>query len=102
MPTYAYKCKNCKHEFDEFQRISEETLTDCPSCNTNSLIRVIGGGAGLIFKGSGFYLTDYKKSNSTPAGGNNKPSKSEDTSKTEIKTTPKDTSTEKSISSEKK
>ncbi len=96
MPTYAYKCKNCKHEFDEFQRISEETLTDCPSCNTNSLIRVIGGGAGLIFKGSGFYLTDYKNSNSSPS------EKKKETSKTEIKTTSKDSSTDKSITAEKK
>lgn len=102
MPTYAYKCKRCEYEFEEFQSIKADSLTLCPSCSTPSLLRMIGGGSGLIFKGSGFYLTDYKKSNSTPAGGNNKPSKSEDTSKTEIKTTPKDTSTEKSISSEKK
>ncbi len=102
MPTYAYKCKRCEYEFEEFQSIKADSLTMCPSCNTSSLSRMIGGGSGLIFKGSGFYLTDYKKSNSSPAGGNNKPSKTEDANKSEVKTTPKDTSSEKPISAEKK
>lgn len=62
MPTYGYRCKSCGHQFDEWQKISDEPLVACPSCKNHSLIRVIGGGAGLIFKGTGFYQTDYKKS----------------------------------------
>ena len=67
MPTYTYRCKSCGHEFDELQKFSEERLVRCPSCNNDTLIRVIGGGAGLVFKGSGFYLTDYKKKSNSPA-----------------------------------
>ena len=67
MPTYAYQCKSCNYEFDEFQRISDPSLTERPSCKKQTLIRIIGGGAGLVFKGSGFYLTDYKKSSSSPS-----------------------------------
>jgi putative FmdB family regulatory protein len=68
MPTYGYQCKSCSHEFEEFQRISDPPLVICPSCQKHSLIRIIAGGAGLVFKGSGFYLTDYKKQNSSPSG----------------------------------
>ena len=68
MPTYVYRCKSCSHEFEEFQKISDEPLVQCPSCDKKTLIRMIGGGAGLHFKGSGFYLTDYKKK-----GGDGKP-----------------------------
>jgi putative FmdB family regulatory protein len=64
MPTYQYKCKNCGHELEELQNMSEPPLTHCPNCNTENLARIIGGGAGLIFKGTGFYLTDYKKDSS--------------------------------------
>jgi putative FmdB family regulatory protein len=60
MPTYGYKCKACSFEFDEFQTISDIPLVVCPECNAPSLMRVIGAGAGFVFKGSGFYLTDYK------------------------------------------
>ena len=59
MPTYTYRCKSCGHEFDELQKFNEQKLVRCPSCNNDTLIRVIGGGAGLVFKGSGFYKTDY-------------------------------------------
>ena len=67
MPTYTYRCKSCGNEFDELQRITEAPLVRCPSCNKDTLIRIIGGGGGLVFKGSGFYLTDYKKKSSSPA-----------------------------------
>jgi putative FmdB family regulatory protein len=60
MPTYQYKCKYCGHELEEFQSIKDDPLTLCPECNTANLARVMGTGGGLIFKGSGFYLTDYK------------------------------------------
>lgn len=63
MPTYTYRCKACSHQFEEWQKMSDDPLVQCPSCKQNTLVRLIGG-AGLIFKGSGFYLTDYKKNNS--------------------------------------
>ena len=61
MPFYEYKCSNCGFELEELQRISEAPLTKCPNCNKDTLQKLIGTGGGLIFKGSGFYLTDYKK-----------------------------------------
>jgi putative FmdB family regulatory protein len=67
MPTYRYQCKNCGHELEELQSMNEEPLLRCPQCKTDNLARVMSGGAGLIFKGSGFYLTDYKKE-SAPTG----------------------------------
>jgi len=60
MPTYDYSCKSCGHNFEAFQRMTDERLLNCPQCNKPSLTRHIGKGAGLLFKGSGFYLTDYK------------------------------------------
>jgi putative FmdB family regulatory protein len=65
MPTYDYACKECGHRFEQFQSMTEEVLTICPACDAPSLQRLIGAGAGLLFKGSGFYLTDYKKSSSS-------------------------------------
>jgi putative FmdB family regulatory protein len=61
MPTYDYLCKKCDHAFEKLQRITEKPLTKCPKCG-GRVERLIGGGAGLIFKGTGFYITDYKKS----------------------------------------
>ena len=63
MPTYDYKCKNCGHELEAFHAMNAESLVMCPKCNTPNLVRIISTGAGMIFKGSGFYLTDYKKTN---------------------------------------
>lgn len=85
MPTYGYRCKQCNYEFDEFQSISSDTLINCPSCNQKTLIRIIGGGSGLIFKGSGFYLTDYKKSNTSPTNGNGKTAQTEKKTQPEVK-----------------
>jgi len=59
MPTYDYKCTNCNHTFEYFQPMSAEPLKECPNCK-GELKRIIGTGAGPIFKGSGFYQTDYK------------------------------------------
>jgi putative FmdB family regulatory protein len=72
MPTYAYRCPNCGHEFEKFQKITDRTRPRCPKCKAKTE-RVITGGAGVLFKGSGFYETDYKK-----AG---KPEKDETTDK---------------------
>src|SRR6266478_5047889 len=60
MPTYEYECDACKHNFDEFQSMSDERLTKCPKCGKKKLRRVFGTGAAVIFKGSGFYQTDYR------------------------------------------
>ena len=60
MPTYEYVCKACEHEFESFQSITAKSLRKCPSCSALKLQRRIGTGAGVIFKGSGFYETDYR------------------------------------------
>ena len=60
MPTYDYRCNACGHEFEEFQSIKADALKTCPKCQQEALERLIGPGAALIFKGSGFYLTDYR------------------------------------------
>ena len=61
MPTYDYECKECNHKFEAFQSMKDEALKTCPECGKDTLARLIGTGAGIIFKGSGFYETDYKK-----------------------------------------
>jgi putative FmdB family regulatory protein len=61
MPTYEYACKLCGHQFEIFQSIKDESLRRCPSCKKLGLRRLISGGAGLIFKGTGFYETDYRR-----------------------------------------
>jgi putative FmdB family regulatory protein len=60
MPTYEYKCDSCDYEFERFQSIKARPLRKCPKCGRNTLSRLIGIGAGIIFKGSGFYETDYR------------------------------------------
>ncbi len=76
MPTYAYRCKSCSFELEEFQRLNDPPLVKCPSCHKDTLVRIISAGAGLVFKGSGFYLTDYKRkstSGSAPSEKKKKP-----------------------------
>src|SRR3990172_4921907 len=65
MPTYHYRCHACEHEFEEFQSMSDDPLIRCPECGKRKLVRVISG-AGLVFRGSGFYLTDYKQREHPP------------------------------------
>ena len=60
MPTYDYVCEACGHEFELFQQMSAPVETNCPSCGKESLRRLVGTGGGIIFKGSGFYETDYR------------------------------------------
>lgn len=60
MPTYEYRCRNCGHQLEEFQYISDPPLKKCPECKKNKLERLISGGAAIMFKGSGFYETDYR------------------------------------------
>lgn len=59
MPTYEYACQKCSHEFEQFQSIKDEPLKRCPRCK-GKVVRKIGTGGGLLFKGSGFYITDYR------------------------------------------
>jgi len=61
MPTYEYECQKCGHRFEEFQSMKDAPLTKCPQCK-GKVKRLIGAGAGLIFKGSGCYITDYRSS----------------------------------------
>ena len=61
MPTYEYVCTKCGHAMEAFQSMKDAPLKKCPACAKAGLKRKVGGGAGLIFKGSGFYITDYKK-----------------------------------------
>jgi putative FmdB family regulatory protein len=60
MPTYEYQCDACKHRFEELQSFSEAPLKKCPKCKKKKLQRLLGAGAAIIFKGSGFYQTDYR------------------------------------------
>jgi putative FmdB family regulatory protein len=66
MPTYDYKCDACGHQFERFQSITAAPIRKCPSCGKSKVRRLIGPGAGLIFKGSGFYITDYGKDGKGP------------------------------------
>lgn len=61
MPTYEYECTHCGHSFERFQKITDQALDKCPKCE-KKVRRLIGSGAGIIFKGTGFYATDYRKS----------------------------------------
>jgi putative FmdB family regulatory protein len=93
MPTYEYVCDACDHEFELFQSIKDEPKRKCPECGKNKLRRLIGPGAALVFKGSGFYKTDYRsesyrkaaaaeKSSAAPASSDGK---GKDKSKSETK-----------------
>jgi putative FmdB family regulatory protein len=59
MPTYEYRCPACQHEFEKLQKMSDEPVAACPACGA-AAERLLSGGAGLLFKGSGFYITDYR------------------------------------------
>ncbi len=83
MPTYDYQCKKCGFIFEAFQSIVAEPLVICPNCDEPEVRRILSGGAGLIFKGSGFYQTDYKHSHATTNNSSDKSgSKSETKSET--------------------
>ena len=69
MPTYDYECQSCNHTFELFQMMSAEPIKKCPKCGKNKVKRLIGPGIGIIFKGSGFYETDYKRKETNSSGG---------------------------------
>lgn len=81
MPTYEYKCDSCKIEFERFQKMSDEALKVCPECG-GEVRRLISTGGGLVFKGPGFYATDYRSGTSgasgsqSPSPGNSESTKS--------------------------
>ena len=73
MPTYEYLCDACAHQFEEFQSITAEPIRKCPKCGRKKLRRLIGPGAAIIFKGSGFYQTDYRSESYKKAASADKP-----------------------------
>lgn len=89
MPTYDYQCGACQHEFEHFQSISSSVLKKCPECGAMKLKRLIGAGAAVVFKGSGFYQTDYrsesykKRASQDSAGSSSSDSKSDKGSKSD-------------------
>lgn len=71
MPTYEYECTSCGYIFDVFQNINDKRLETCPKCE-KKVKRLIGSGSGIIFKGTGFYATDYRKATKTEGSGTGK------------------------------
>jgi putative FmdB family regulatory protein len=88
MPTYDYVCDSCGHEFEEFQSISEPVLRKCPECKKQKLRRLFGTGAAVVFKGSGFYQTDYRSESYKSSAEKDKP-KAESSEKSESKSSDK-------------
>ncbi|QDT95779.1 FmdB family zinc ribbon protein [Gimesia aquarii] len=97
MPTYDYECSQCEHKWEEFQSITAKPLRKCPACGKLRAKRVIGAGAGIIFKGSGFYQTDYRSSSYKKAAEADSKAQS---ASSESKTSKDSGSTKKSSSSE--
>jgi len=97
MPTYEYRCEECGYEFEQFQSITSQPLRKCPKCGKRELKRLIGVGSGIIFKGSGFYQTDYRSESYKEA--EKKEKGTTDTSDTKKKA---DTKTEDSKTSDKR
>ena len=96
MPTYDYLCSNCGHKFENFQPITASPLRKCPKCLKMRLQRLIGSGAGIIFKGSGFYQTDYRSESYKQGQEAEKPKTPDKKDKnSEAKTETKTTKTEK-------
>ena len=109
MPTYDYACDACRHEFEQFESINAEPQKKCPKCKKNKLRRLFGAGGGLIFKGSGFYQTDYRPDSYKKAAEADKPksessdsSAKDSSSKSETKSESKAASTKSADTSTKK
>lgn len=99
MPTYDYECRSCGHSEEVFQSITDDALTTCPACGKGEFRRLISAGVGIIFKGSGFYTTDSKKSGD---GSTKEASKSSDSStSSDSSSTAKGTSSDKGASEKK-
>src|SRR2546426_8908945 len=85
MPTYEYHCDACEHNFDEFQSFSEKPLKKCPKCKKSKLRRIFGIGAAVLFKGSGFYQTDYRSESYKSAAKAEETAQGKETGKGETK-----------------
>jgi putative FmdB family regulatory protein len=96
MPTYEYRCQKCDHTFEAFQSMTEKPLRKCPKCG-GAVKRLISSGAGLIFKGAGFYITDYKNKSGSSGGNTSqgkptpsvKPKKTDESTSSKKKEEPK-------------
>jgi putative FmdB family regulatory protein len=102
MPTYEYLCENCGYEFERFQAITAKPARKCPHCGEASLKRLIGTGSGVIFKGSGFYQTDYRSESYKKGEKSEKGATVTDTGKKETKETKSDKKSKPGKKSEKK
>ena len=95
MPTYEYVCDACSHAFDEFQSMSDKPLRKCPECKKSKLRRLFGTGAAIIFKGGGFYQTDYRsesyKNAAKADGPSSEPAKSDAKSGSKTESKPAET-----------
>jgi putative FmdB family regulatory protein len=85
MPTYEYECRACGHAFETMHSMTAPVLRKCPKCARLKLERLISGGAGVIFKGSGFYETDYKAKRGGPSSKRDEPTKKDEPPKAETK-----------------
>lgn len=95
MPTYEYRCRTCGYEFEEFQSITDKPLTECPKCG-GFVERLISGGGGLLFHGSGFYITDYRSDSYKQAAKQEASAVSSSGSSGSVKSNPKSSSSGKS------
>jgi putative FmdB family regulatory protein len=100
MPTYTYRCNNCEYQFDIKQRMADNPLTDCPECEATGSLRKVLNSVGIVFKGSGFYVTDSrgKKSTTAPAA-NGKTSENGDSAETDAPAPAKESSSKTDSSS---
>ena len=85
MPTYDYVCDACEHKFEQFQSIKDEALKKCPECKKPKLRRLIGAGAAIVFKGSGFYQTDYRSESYKKRAEADKPASSSESKASDSK-----------------
>lgn len=101
MPTYDYQCSLCQHHVEVFQKITDDPLVSCPSCNQDGLVRQFGTGAAIVFKGSGFYQTNYRsESYKKAATAESKPADSGSTAENPSSASANTTSTTSSTSAD--
>lgn len=101
MPTYEYRCKECGYEFDKHQSFAEPRLTDCPDCGTAGSLRKVFGNVGVTFKGSGFYRTDSRSTDSGSLGSNASKNGAKSETKSETKSDSKSSTSTKAAADSK-